>query len=184
MDTKQRLLQLLKDLSVKRGNFTLASGKTSDLYIDSKQTSLHSEGATLMGEIIFEHIQQLRKEGQSIAGVGGITMGADPIATAVAIISHQKAAPVHAFIIRKEPKGYGTGQWVEGMLNLPHNAPVLIVEDVVTTGGSTMKAVERARQSGLSPVALWALVDRLEGGRENLAALGLPFTSLFTRNDF
>jgi orotate phosphoribosyltransferase len=184
MDTKQRLLQLLKDLSVKRGQFTLASGKTSDLYIDSKQTSLHCEGATLIGEVIFEHVQQLRQQGHAIVGVGGITMGADPIATAAAVISHQKAAPVHAFIIRKEPKGYGTGQWVEGMRNLPHNASVLIVEDVVTTGGSTVKAVERARESGLLPVAIVALVDRLEGGRENLATLGLPFTALFTRHDF
>jgi orotate phosphoribosyltransferase len=111
-------------------------------------------------------------------------MGADPLATATAVISHQHNNPVHAFFIRKEPKGHGTDQWIEGLNNFQPGDPVLIVEDVVTTGGSTAKAVARTRESDLNPVAILTLVDRLEGGRANLEALGLLFAALLTRQDF
>lgn len=181
---KARLLRVLAELSWQRGEVVLASGKTSSFYIDCKQTALNAEGATLIGELLFAHVQALRARGVRVDGVGGITLGADPIATACAVVSHQRGAPVHAFIIRKEPKGHGTGAWLEGGKSLSGGAQVLIVEDVVTTGGSTQKAIERARDSGLNPVAVWALVDREEGGRASLESTGLPFAALFLRSDF
>jgi orotate phosphoribosyltransferase len=179
-----RLLELFKELSWRRGRVTLASGKQSDFYIDGRQTALHAEGASLIGELVFAHAQQLRAAGLRIDGVGGMTLGADPIATAAAVISQLRGAPMHAFIIRKELKGHGTGSWVEGARSLPKGSQVLVVEDTVTTGGSTIKAIERARDSGLTPVAILSLVDRNEGGRDALAATGLPYASLFTRDDF
>jgi orotate phosphoribosyltransferase len=181
---RDRLLELLKQLSWRRGQVVLSSGKTSDFYIDCKQTALNAEGAVLVGELVFAHAQTLRGQGLALHGVGGITLGADPIATAASVVSYQRGAPLHAFIIRKEPKGHGTGQWLEGGKSLPEGSPVLLVEDVVTTGGSTLKAVDRARESGLVPAAILALVDRDEGGREALASTGLPFASLYTRADF
>lgn len=182
--SRARLLALLKELSWQRGRVVLASGKVSDLYIDCKQTALHAEGAHHIGELVFAHVQELRQRGIAVAGVGGITLGADPIVTAAAVVSHQHGAPLHAFIIRKEPKAHGTAAWLEGGRNLPEGSPVLVVEDVVTTGGSTLKALERTRASGLRPVAILSLIDRDEGGREALGATGLPYASLFTRADF
>ena len=181
---KQRLLTLLADLSWKRGPVVLASGRTSDFYMDCKQTCLHPEGAFLVGQLVFSHLQTLRQHGSDIQGVGGLTLGADPIALATALTSHVHRAPVPAFIIRKEPKGHGTAAWLEGGRNLPKGAQVLLVEDVVTTGGSTRKAYDRALESGLKPVAILTILDRQEGGRENLAELGIPFASLVTRADF
>jgi orotate phosphoribosyltransferase len=174
----------LAERSWKRGPVVLASGRTSDFYMDCKQTSLHAEGSLLIGTLVFEHIQTLRASGIAVEGVGGMTLGADPIAVATALVSAQKGAPVHAFIIRKEAKEHGTGAWVEGSRNLPEGSKVLLVEDVVTTGGSTLKALERARLGGLNPVAILALLDREEGGRQNLEATGLPFASLLCRRDF
>ena len=179
-----RLLELLKELSWRRGRVTLASGKQSDFYIDCRQTALNAEGASLIGVLVFEHIQTLRAGGARVDGVGGMTLGADPIAAAAAVVSWQRGAPAQAFIIRKEIKAHGTSSWVEGTKSLPAGSHVVLVEDVVTTGGSTLKAVERARESGLVPVAILSLVDRNEGGAEALAATGLPYTSLFSRPDF
>jgi orotate phosphoribosyltransferase len=131
-----------------------------------------------------------------VRGVGGLTLGADPIASAVALTSFlewersralgqpEEAAPVDAFIVRKEPKGHGTGQWIEGRRTIPDGSRVVVIEDVVTTGGSALKAIERCRAERLEPVACVALVDRLEGGREAIEAQGVPLDPLFTRKDF
>ncbi len=181
---RQRLLAMLKERSLKTGPVTLASGKTSSFYIDCKVTALHAEGAALIGQLVCEHVESLRTQGQSIAGVGGLTMGADPIALAAAVTSAATRTPVHAFVVRKEAKDHGTQSFVEGGANLPPGSPVLIVEDVVTTGGSTLKAIERARASGLVPVAVLALVDREEGGAAAIVKAGLRFAALFTRRDF
>ncbi len=181
---RARLLELRKELSWQRGRVVVSSGKTSDVYLDCKQTALSAEGSALVGELVFEHVQALRQKGLQIDGVGGITLGADPIASAASVVSFQRGAPLHAFIIRKEPKAHGTAQWLEGGRNLPPGSKVLVVEDVVTTGASTLKALERARASGLVPVAVLSLVDRDEGGREALAETGLPYASVFTRDDF
>jgi orotate phosphoribosyltransferase len=181
---RARLLELLKRLSWQRGRVVLSSGKTSDFYIDCKQTALNAEGSALVGELVFEHAQALRQQGLRIDGVGGITLGADPIAAAAAVVSFQRGAPMHAFIIRKEPKGHGTGQWIEGRRTLPDGSRVVIIEDVVTTGKSALQAIERCRQEQLGPVACVALVDRQEGGREAIEASGVPLQALFTRGDF
>jgi orotate phosphoribosyltransferase len=179
-----RLLELLSTLSVRRGTTTLASGRTSDFYVDCKQTALHSEGASLIGQLLFAHVQQLRQQGHRIDGIGGLSLGADPLAVACATVSFALGAPVHAFIIRKQAKAHGTRAFLEGGNNLPQGSSVLIVEDVVTSGSSAQTAVERALESGLKPCALVSLVDRLEGGAERLAALNLPVASLFVRTDF
>jgi orotate phosphoribosyltransferase len=183
-NAKARLLELLRALSWQRGEVVLASGKKSDFYIDCKQTALNAEGARLIGQLVFEHAAGLRQAGVALAGVGGLTLGADPIAVAAAVYSAEQDAPLHAFVVRKEPKGHGTRQWLEGGRNLPEGSPVLIVEDVVTSGGSTLKALERTRASGLEPRAVLSLVDRDEGGRATLQATGLPYAWLFSRVDF
>jgi orotate phosphoribosyltransferase len=183
-ELKTRLRELLETLSLKKGPVVLVSGKTSNFYLDCKQTALNAEGAVVIGRLVFETIRRLGADGHRVEGVGGMTLGADPIAVATAFTSQQAGEPVHAFIIRKEPKGHGTRAWLEGSNNLREGAPVLLVEDVVTTGGSTLRALERAKESGLEPVAIVALVDREEGGRENLEATGLPFEALLCRSDF
>jgi len=181
MNLRERLLDLLKQKAHTRGKVILTSGKESDFYIDCRPVTLHPEGAYLVGKLLFERLQDSR---EAVQGVGGMTMGADPIATAVSLISFLEGRPVPAFIIRKEPKKHGRGLWIEGINNLPEGTAVAIVEDVVTTGGSTIKAIERAKEEGLKVVQVLALVDREEGGKENLKKLGYDLEALFTRRDF
>lgn len=178
---RARLLLLLTERSYQKKKVVLSSGKESDFYIDCKKTVLTAEGHWLVGRLLFELIQQ---RAPKVTGVGGLTMGADPLASAVSLVSHLALHPLAAFLVRKEPKGHGSGQWVEGLEGLPSGAEVAIVEDVVTTGASTLRAIERARASGLNPVGAFALVDRGEGGREAIAASGVPVHSLFVRGDF
>jgi orotate phosphoribosyltransferase len=176
-----RLLTLLTEKSYAKKKVVLSSGRESDFYIDCKKTVLTAEGHFLVGRLLFASIAG---QAPSAKGVGGLTMGADPLASAVSLVSHLASAPLSAFLVRKEPKGHGTGQWIEGLSALGANAPVAIVEDVVTTGASTIKAIERARAEGLDPIAAFALVDRQEGGREAIEATGVKVFSLFTREDF
>ncbi len=181
---RARLLALLRSLSFERRKVVLASGKESDFYVDCKRTALTAEGHVLVGRLLWEETRRLRP---AVRGVGGLTLGADPIASAVALTSFLDPgadAPVDAFIVRKEPKGHGTGQWIEGRTTIPDGSRVVVLEDVVTTGGSALKAIERCRAERLLPVACLALVDRLEGGREAIEAAGVPLTALFTRRDF
>ena len=175
---RSRLLEILKEKSYEKREVTLASGRKSDFYIDCKQTTLDAEGAYLTGKLMYEIIDGLN---DNIEGAGGLTLGADPIATAVSIASFLAGKPLPAFIIRKEPKGHGTGQWLEGTKNLKKGAKVVIVEDVVTTGGSSLKAVKRAEESGLVVELILSLVDRCEGGRENIEKEGYQLKSLFER---
>jgi orotate phosphoribosyltransferase len=176
----QRLRNLLKTLSYEKKDVILASGKKSDFYIDVKQTALNSEGAILIGKIIYNLIS---KEFKTVEAVGGITMGADPLSTATSVISYTKENPVHAFYIRKEPKAHGTGRWIEGIKNIKKGSKVLILEDVVTTGGSTLKSCERAKEFGLDIVGIVSVVDRNEGGRETIEEQGYKFLSLFNKAD-
>jgi orotate phosphoribosyltransferase len=178
---RARLLDLLRQLSFERRKVVLASGKESDFYVDCKRTALTAEGHVLVGRLLFDRI---RRVAPLVRGVGGLTLGADPLASAVALTSFLEGAPVDAFIVRKEPKGHGTGQWIEGRRTIPDGSRVAVLEDVITTGGSALKAVERCRSEGLAVVGCWALVDRQEGGREAIEAQGVPVDALFTRADF
>ena len=181
---RQRLLELLRARSWRRGAVVLSSGKTSSFYIDSKQTTLHAEGAAVVGRLVFSRIQAMRESGVEIRAAGGLTLGADPIAVATAVTSHAAGSPIDAFVIRKEPKEHGTAAWIEGGDALVAGSPVVILEDVVTTGASTLRAVERARAAGLVVTCVIAVVDREEGGAEAIRAAGLRFESLLQRHDF
>ncbi len=178
---RARLLELLRTLSFERRKVVLASGKESDFYVDCKRTALTAEGHVLVGRLLFDRIRKLRP---LVRGAGGLTLGADPLASAVAVASFLAGEPVDAFIVRKEPKGHGTGQWIEGRKTIPDGSRVAVLEDVVTTGGSAMKAIERCRAENLVVAGCFALVDRQEGGREAIEALGVPVQSLYTRADF
>ncbi len=178
MDEKRRLLEILYERSFRfdpECGFTLASGEKSDLYVDCKKTVLSAEGMELTGKALFEKIK-----GKEVDAIGGLTLGADPLAYACAMISNQAGSPLDVFIVRKEPKKHGTQRWVEGTVK--EGARVVVVDDVVTTGGSTIKAIERARETGFEVLLVLALVDREEGGRENVERL-CPFDSIFTRSD-
>ncbi|MDT8441814.1 MAG: orotate phosphoribosyltransferase [Desulfuromonadales bacterium] len=175
---RQELMRIIRELSYEEREVTLASGRKSNFYFDGKQTTLHATGGLLVGKAFWEVVKQL--DGP-IDGVGGLTLGADPIATATSIAAALDGEQVHAFIIRKEPKGHGTGQWLEGRKNLPPGSRVVIVEDVTTTGGSSMQAVERAEQEGLQVIGIVTLVDREEGARDNIEAAGQQLRAVFTR---
>ena len=178
---RARLLVLLRELSFERRKVILASGKESDFYVDCKRTALTAEGHVRVGRLLFDRIRAMKP---LVRGAGGLTLGADPLASAVAYTSFLEGEPVDAFIVRKEPKGHGTGQWVEGRKTIPDGSRVAVLEDVVTTGGSAMKAIERCRGEGLVVAGCFALVDRMEGGREAIEATGVPLRPLFTRKDF
>ncbi len=179
-DKKQRLLELIKLLSYEKREVTLTSGKKSSYYIDGKQTTLDPEGAYLTGELFTDII---KKEFGEANGVGGITLGADPIISAVMIAGYTRGLRLKGFIVRKEAKGHGTGAWIEGLKGFQPGDRVVIVEDVVTTGGSAIKAVEKAQDAGLKVLGIIAIVDRLEGGRELIESKGYRLFSLFTKAD-
>ena len=178
---RRRLLELLRTLSFERRKVVLASGRESDFYIDCKRTALTAEGHVLVGRLLFDRIRRLRPLPR---GAGGLTLGADPLASAVAYTSFLEGEPLDSFIVRKEPKGHGTGQWIEGRKTIPDGSRVAVLEDVVTSGGSALKAIERCRAERLEVVGCFALVDRMEGGREAIEGQGVPLQTLFTREDF
>ena len=177
MSDRERLKKIIIELSYEKRNVVLASGRASDFYFDGKQTTLHPEGGYLTGKLFFESIRDV----DGVEGVGGLTLGADPIATATSLVSFLEGKPIPGFIIRKEPKGHGTGAWLEGRKNLRPGARVVIVEDVVTSGGSSIKAIKRAEEEGLTVLGVVTLVDREEGGRENIEKEGYWMKSIFTK---
>ncbi len=175
-DLRCRLARILTKKSYKEGDFTLASGKKSEYYFDCRQTALHAEGAWLIGNLFFSMIQDM-----DCAGVGGMTLGADPLVSAVTIISYEKGAPLPGLIVRKQAKGHGTGQYVEGLANFQQGDAVIMLEDVVTTGGSVLTACKRIEAAGLRVAAVCCVLDREEGGREALEQAGYALHSIFTR---
>jgi orotate phosphoribosyltransferase len=175
---RAELLAMLRS-SMAEGTVTLASGKVSDFYIDGRLTSLSGHGLTLIGEVFYDLLKD-----EKLDAVGGPTLGADPIVAAVAMTFAQKGHPINAFIIRKEPKSHGKSNWVEGPALRP-GARVAILEDVCTSGGSALKAIEAMRQQYQPEVALVScLVDRKEGAAEAFAKAGLRFKPVLTRADF
>ncbi len=178
---RDRLLELLKEKSFRKGKVVLRSGKESDFYIDCKQTSLSAEGHLLIAKL-FHHV--VRKNFKKVCAVGGPTLGADPLVSAVATWSALNNDPLDAFIIRKGAKGHGTGQAIEGLANVKKGCPVVVMEDVVTTGGSTLRSISRCREAGLNVEGVVALVDRCEGGRQSIEQEGIKLYSLYSREDF
>lgn len=177
MDAVRRTLaKLLYEKSYIEGEITLTSGKKSDYYFDCKQTALHPEGAWCIGTLFLDLLRDV-----DVQGVGGMTLGADPLVSSVTVLSHLAGRPLPGFIVRKEAKGHGTGRYLEGLGNFAPGMKVAMLEDVVTTGGTLIKACERVRDAGLEIVAVCAILDREEGGRENLARAGYDLSSVFTR---
>ncbi len=168
---------LLKEKSLKIGDFLLASGRRSKYYFDSKLTTMTSEGAYLTARCFMDVI---REEGIEAQAIGGMTLGADPIVGAIAAVSHGEGPALEAFIVRKEEKGHGTQKFIEGPVEPGMTA--IVIDDVVTTGGSTIKAIDRAEAFGLKVVAVMALLDREEGGTETLAAR-YPFYPVCRRSE-
>ena len=176
LELKRRLARLLVEKSYREGDFVLASGRRSDYYFDCRVTALHAEGSWLIGTLFNHMLLEM-----DIKGVGGMTMGADPLVAATTVISHEQGRPLNGLLVRKEAKGHGTGQFVEGLGNFSTGDRVAMLEDVVTTGGSLLKACDRIRDAGLSIVAVCAILDREEGGREKLREAGYDLLALFTR---
>src|SRR6516165_2910661 len=180
-DARTRLLTMLAEKSFRLGSFKLSSGGTSDYYIDCRLTTLDAAGAVATGEAVLEEI---RTRGWQANGIGGLSMGADPIVVATSVISAQQGTPINGFLVRKAEKTHGTGQRVEGFRE--KGTHVVIVDDVCTTGASTIQAVEAAREFGFQISGVLCLVERQEaGGRANVekAAEPAPFVALFTAND-
>lgn len=167
------LLDLFCQLAYKEGDFVLSSGQRSSYYINGKQVTLHPQGALAVGRLLFS---LLPEDTQAVAG---LTLGADPMVTAVSVVSVYENRPIPALIIRKEAKGHGTKAYIEGP-TLPEGAKVVVLEDVVTTGQSALKAVERLRNAGYSVTQVISLIDRLQGGAELYQTSGLQFQTLFS----
>lgn len=171
-----RLASLLLEKSYRAGEVTLTSGRKSDYYFDCKQTALHPEGAWLIGNLLFDLLPA------GLVGVGGMTLGADPLVTAVSLVSFLRHRPMPAFIVRKAAKGHGTNQFLEGLSNFRSGDTVALLEDVVTTGGTLLTVIDRVQDAGLVVGAVVTVLDRKEGGGERLAERGFPLLSVFTRD--
>ncbi len=177
MKARDALLQIILEKSYREGDFTLSSGLKSSFYIDLKPTILHPLGAKAIGELTAEWIQS---RGFSFQGVGGLTLGADPIVMAVSRGALDAGLVIPAAMIRKEPKKHGTSRYIEGVENFAPGANFLVVEDVVTTGASAKKAIEILRAEGFQVSHVLSIVDREAGGAEEFARLGVKFHSFFT----
>ena len=153
--------------------FTLASGKTSPCYVNCKPVTLHPEGLNLVGALGYEAAKRM-----GVQAIGGLTLGADPIACSIAMHSFSRSHPLHAFVVRKEPKGHGLARWLEG--ELEPGSRVAVIDDVITTGGSTISAIERLREAGMVVDEAIVLVDREEGGRAAIEAHGVAVHALIT----
>jgi orotate phosphoribosyltransferase len=178
MYDKQALVELIRQKALKFGQFTLASGKKATYYLDGKQATLDPTGARLVAEGMLD----LLAASQMPTAVGGMSIGADPITAAVVTMSSVRNTPLKGFMVRKESKGHGTNQFIEGPVQPGDTA--VIVEDVVTTGGSSLQAIERVEAFGMKVVGVLAVIDRMEGGTEAFAKRGYPLASLLTIRDF
>jgi orotate phosphoribosyltransferase len=174
---KERLRQILLQKSVVRGReFKLASGKTSDFYVDARVTTLDAEGAALCGRIFLQMLADFK-----VDAVGGYSIGADPIVASIAVLSHLDKRPLPAFIIRKEEKSHGTRKMIEG--NFRPGMHVALFDDVITSGGSIIKGAKQVEAEGGKVEVVMAVLDRQEGGREEIESHGYRFLSIFTKKD-
>ncbi|HUV52619.1 MAG TPA: orotate phosphoribosyltransferase [Dehalococcoidia bacterium] len=171
----KRLLEVFKEKAVLKGDFTLTSGLKSSCYFDGRMVTLWPEGAYLIGKKILDIITKAGAE-----AVGGMTLGADPIVTAVAVVGQMEGKPLPAFIVRKEPKRHGTQRLIEG--HLKKGAKVAIVDDVITTGGSLLRAIETAEAEGCKVVKVVVVLDRNQGGAEEIKRKGYDFAALLSAN--
>lgn len=178
---RERLVELLRERSYERKRVVLASGKESDFFIDCKQAVLTAEGHSLVGSLMFDALEHAFPGCEAVAGV---ELGGCPLASAVSLISFQRGRPLAALYVRKDVKDHGSKKLVEGDKALRPGLPVVVLEDVITTGGSTIKAVEKLRSVGAEVLGVVAIVDRLEGGADALKAAGIAMQSLTTRRDF
>jgi orotate phosphoribosyltransferase len=169
---RQTLLPLLAGKAYRHGQFTLASGRSSDHYVNCKPVSLSGIGLALLGSLLLEQVET------DASAVAGLTLGADPLVSAVALQAALAGRELDALIVRKEAKGHGTGAWLEGPLP-PGGSVITVLEDVVTTGGSSLKAVTQLREAGYRVNRVVTIVDRQEGGLEAMTAAGLELRSLF-----
>ncbi|MEM9644745.1 MAG: orotate phosphoribosyltransferase [Planctomycetota bacterium] len=176
---RDALLSLIQSESLRRGEFTLASGKTASYYLDCRQVTLHPQGANLIAAGMLDII---KNSGSMPDAVGGMAIGADPITASIITLAGQQDLSMRGFMVRKEAKGHGTGKQVEGPVT--PGQKVVIVEDVITTGGSAIKAVDAVREFGLEVEYVIGIIDRLAGGSEAFAAKGLELKTLCTIRDF
>jgi orotate phosphoribosyltransferase len=174
----RELRSIIRDRSLRKGDFTLSSGKKSSYYLDCRTSTLNPRGALLIGKLI---LQNMRLHNIQADAIGGLTLGADPIVAAVAVVSAIENVPLPAFIVRKEAKAHGTQKYIEGYDGKP-GARVVVVDDVCTTGESILRAAEKAEQAGYRVTAAFCIVDREEGGTEAVAKK-YPFYSLFTAKE-
>ena len=172
-DLHQRLVELLAARSVRRGNFTLASGKQSSFYVDARLTTMSPEGLSVIGPA---GLATIRERGWNADSVGGLTLGADPVSYAISYASAGDSKPLRAFTVRKEAKAHGTGKLIEGPFLAGDR--VVVIEDVITTGGSALKAIEALRAAGATVLGVLAVVDRNEGGREAIEKTGVVVAAL------
>ena len=177
-DKKRRLASLLVEKSYREGDFLLASGRRSDYYFDCRVTALSSEGSFLIGSLFNDLLADM-----AISGVGGMTLGADPLVSATTVISWQRGRPLSGILVRKQAKSHGTAQYLEGIGNFATGDNVAVLEDVITTGASVLTACQRIQDSGLGIAAVCAILDREEGGRELLAEAGYNLLALYTRRE-
>lgn len=178
MDPRTRLRYLLIERSLKTGDFTLSSGARSSYYIDARRTTMSAEGQSLTGRVCHD---VLRDTGWSFTHVGGLTLGADPVAYAIAHRSWEEGEPTDAFTVRKAAKEHGTGERIEG--GLPAGARVVVIEDSMTSGKSALEAVRAVEAHGATVAGVLTLVDRQEGGRERMEAAGYALAAVFTADE-
>ena len=173
---KARLAAILYEKSYLAGEFTLTSGRKSDYYFDCRQSSLHPEGAALIGALFFHMLK-----GMDVQALAGMTMGADPLVTATSVTALTHGVFLPALIVRTEAKGHGTARHVEGLANVSPGQRVIMLEDVVSTGGSVLKACKRVEEAGLTVASVFCILDREEGAAEAIMEAGYPLRSIFTR---
>jgi orotate phosphoribosyltransferase len=176
--TRDRLKKLIRERSFGRRKVVLASGRESNFYFDMKPTMFHPEGASLLARMMLARLSEV-----GVDCVGGLEMGAVPLVACVAAVSHDEGKPIPGFFVRKAVKDHGTKKRIEGLEDLKGKR-VAILEDVTTTGGSAIQAVEVAREAGAEVLLVLSIVDRLEGASETFAKAGIPFASLYTADDF